>query len=357
MKSLQLKLITALVASSMVMTGCTTLKGAFGKKEEVIATAEKSDVSYYQDSQNALDKGRNREAITALTNIRTFYPTGRYAEQALLDLIYAQYQAGDFEAVTQSTAEFMRSYPTSRSIDYALYVQGVTHMSGSPKSSRLFRMDQSQRDTSWLRLAFNDFHSLVSNFPNSQYAPDAAQRMIALYNDFAEHELTAARWYIKRDAYLAAANRAKWVFQYYPQSEAVPEAMAILAYSYDKLGMSDTANQYKTLLQINHPQYLTGAGEVRLPNQGASSWGKRTLSMITLGKLGRSKDSFEATDSSYTGATRTQVVRQAAGLTLPQISESQDIESTPTTERRLPQIGLGLPKQEADAGRTNEVPR
>lgn len=311
------------MASSLAVSGCTTLKDAIGKKDEVVATAEKSASAYYQDAQASLAKERYREAIIALTNVRTFYPSSSQAEQALLDLIYAQYQANDFEAVTQSTDEFIRSYPTSRHIDYALYTQGVTNMGGSPKASRLFKMDQSQRDTSWLRLAFNDFHALVSNFPNSPYAPDAAQRMIALYNDFAEHEMTAARWYIKRDAYLAATNRAKWVFQHYPQSEAVPEAIAILAYSYDKLGMTDTAKQYKTLLQINYPQYLSANGEVRLPNQGASSWGKRTLSMITLGKLGRNKDNFEAVSGNYTGETRTQVIRQAAGLSLPATSNEK----------------------------------
>lgn len=309
--------MTALIAGSLAISGCTTLKNAVGKKDEVVATAEKSAAAYYQDAQDSLAKKRHREAIIALNNIRTFYPTSQYAEPALLDLMYAQYQANDFEAVTQSTDEFIRAYPISRHIDYALYTQGVTHMGGSPKASRLFKMDQSQRDTSWLRLAFRDFQTLVGNYPNSPYAPDAAQRMIALYNDFAEHELTAARWYIKRDAYLAAANRAKWVFQYYPQSEAIPEAIAIMAYSYGKLGMTDTANQYKTLLQINYPQYLDNQGGVRLPNQGASSWGKRTLSMISFGKLGQSKDKFEQISGEYAGETRTQLIRQAAGLALP----------------------------------------
>lgn len=355
--SLQLKVITAVIAGSVALTGCNTLKGMIGKKEEVISTAEKSESGYYTDAQNALAKQRYREAITALTNVRTFYPTGQYSQDALLDLIYAQYQANDFEAVTQSTAEFIRAYPTSRHLDYVLYVQGVTNMGGSPKASRLFNLDQSQRDTSWLRLAFNDFQTLVNNFPNSQYAPDAAQRMTAIYNDFAEHEMTAARWYIKRDAYLAAANRAKWVFQYYPQSTAIPEAVAVLAYSYDKLGMTDTANQYKTLLQINYPQYLANNGEVRLPNQGATSWGKRTLSTLSFGKFGRSKDKFEPASSNYAGETREQIIRQGRNLSLPAATQQQQGEATPAQETRRPRIGLGLPAQEAEAGHTNEVPR
>ena len=307
--------LVTLMTSSVVLTGCATFKGIGKKDKDVIATAEKSETNYYQDAQDALQKDRHREAITALNNIRTFYPAGQYAQQALLDLIYAHYQAKDYEAVTTATADFIRSYPTSKHLDYALYVQGVTNMGGAPQSSRLFNLDQSQRDVSYLRLAFTDFNALITQFPDSIYAADAAQRMTAIYNDFAEHELVAARWYIKREAYVAAANRAKWVFQYYPQSKGVPEAIAILAYSNDKLGLKETANQYKTLLQINYPQYLTANGQVRLEHN-AQSLGKKALSAISFGKLGRAN-----TDPSYTqtyqGETYTQNIKNAASLQLP----------------------------------------
>lgn len=309
--------LSLITIATLTMTGCTTVKGLVDKNKEVIATAEKSEADYYQDAQNALAKERYREAIIALNNVRTFYPTGATAEQALLDLIYAEYQANDFEAVLNSTKEFIRLYPNSPNIDYALYVQGVTNMGGSPKLSRLFNLDQSQRDVTYLRLAFNDFQTLISHFPNSVYAPDTAQRMIAIYNDFAEHELVAARWYLKREAYVAAANRAKWVFQYHPQSEAVPEAIAILAHSNEKLGLIDTANQYKTLLQINYPSYLNQDGSVKL-NLGATSFTKQALSSLSLGKLGRIKDKNTLTQqSSYEGQTAPQLIQEAMGLTLP----------------------------------------
>lgn len=308
--------LSLLTVTTLMMTGCTTVKGLIDKDKEVISTAEKSESDYYQDAQNAFAKERYREAIIALNNVRTFYPTGATAEQALLDLIYAQYQANDFEAVLTSTRDFIRQYPNSPNLDYALYAQGVTHMGGSPKSSRLFNLDQSQRDVSYLRLAFNDFQTLVTNFPNSIYAPDSAQRMTAIYNDFAEHELVAARWYIKRDAHVAAVNRAKWAFQYYPQSQAVPEAIAILAYSNDQLGLTETADQYKTLLQINYPHYLNQDGSVKL-NIGATSITKKALASLSLGKLGRAKEQAGSYQTSYDAPTTPQVIQGAMGLTLP----------------------------------------
>lgn len=332
----------SLISASVAMTGCATIKGAVKKDKDVIVTAEKSEQDYYQSAQNALAKERYREAIIALTNVRTFYPTGKYAQQALLDLIYAQYQAKDYESVTASTAEFMRSYPTSPHIDYALYVQGVTNMDGSPKSGRLIRLNQAERDTSYLRLAFNDFNTLVNQRPDSVYVPDAVQRMTALYNHFAYHELEASRWYLKRDAYVAAANRAKWVFQYFPQSNQVPEAIAILAYSNQKLGLTDTANQYKTLLQINYPHYLASDGSVKIGTNVGLSYGKKALSALTFGKFGRVSDT-QSYQGSYEGQTRTQLINQANTLQLPPADTSTE-RPAPTQKQRT--IGLGLPAEE-----------
>lgn len=308
--------LSLLTAMTLAMTGCTTVKGLMDKDKEVISTAEKSENAYYQDAQNALVKERYREAIIALNNVRTFYPTGATAEQALLDLIYAQYKANDFEAVLNSTRDFIRQYPNSPNLDYALYVQGVTNMGGSPKASRLFHLDQSQRDVTYLRLAFSDFQTLITNFPNSVYAPDTAQRMTAIYNDFAEHELVAARWYLKRGAYVAAINRAKWVFQYFPQSQAVPEAIAILAHGNDRIGLTETADQYKTLLQINYPNYLNQDGSVKL-NIGATSITKKALASLSLGKLGRAKEQVGSYQTSYDAPTTPQIIKEAMGLALP----------------------------------------
>ncbi|MDO4449898.1 MAG: outer membrane protein assembly factor BamD [Moraxella sp.] len=344
--------LTAITAGILTLSGCSTVKGMVKKDEKVVQSAEKTELDYYQSAQDSLNKNHNNEAIKALSSLRTFYPTGRYAEQALLDLMYAQYRAKDFETVVKSTEEFLRLYPTSRHADYALYVQGVTNMGGAPKASRLFTLDQSQRDITYLRLAFNDFQKLINFYPNSQYAPDAAQRMIAIYNDFAEHQLVAARWYVKREAYLAAANRAKWVFQYFPQSEGVAESIAILAYSNEKLGLTDTANQYKTLLQINHPEYLDANGQVKIG--GHKSFAKRALHSVSFGKFGKVSDNdSQGSVGTYTGATRTQVITSAQALTLPKTDLPEAPKSTDTHNRRS--IGLGLPASDVEAGHTNET--
>ncbi|MGP5493210.1 outer membrane protein assembly factor BamD [Psychrobacter celer] len=342
-----------LLALSVNLVGCQTFKNLTGGKDvDAVETAEKSEQAYYNDAITQIDKGRYTQAIEDLTNLRTFYPTGQYAEQALLDMMYAQYESGKYEMAAASAEQFIRLYPSNPQVSYAYYVRGVANMQGSSEGLKLFKLNQAERDTAYFRLAFANFQELINKYPNSPYTPDAAQRMTFIYNQFAESEMSAASWYIEREAYVAAANRAKWVFQYYPLSESIPEAIAVLAYSYDKLGMTDLASEYKTLLQINYPTWLTRDGRVKLSTKRDRSW----FNKFTFGQLGRSgmKDTSVATGE-YNGATKTQIVRNAHQLRLPANNtantntapSSASTSSAPTRDRGI-NIGLGLPEAETE---------
>ena len=335
-----------LLALSVNLVGCQTFKNLTGGKDvDAVATAEKSEQGYYNDAIAQIDKGRYTQAIEDLNNLRTFYPTGQYAEQALLDVMYAQYESGKFEAAAASAEQFISLYPSNPQVSYAYYVRGVANMQGSSEGLKLFKLNQAERDTAYLRIAFANFQELINKYPNSPYAPDAAQRMTFIYNQFAESEMSAANWYVEREAYVAAVNRAKWVFQYYPLSESVPDALAVLAYSHEKLGLNDLANEYKTLLQINYPNMLSADGRVKLNTKR-----ERTLfNKLTFGQLNRfNKDTSVATGN-YSGATKTQVIRNANQLRLPNdnaaaATANAPLNMSPKRANSGINVGLGLPE-------------
>ena len=336
-----------LLALSVNLVGCQTFKNLTGADDvDAVETAEKSEQAYYNDAIEQLDKGHYLQGIEDLTSLRTFYPTGRYAEQALLDVMYAQYESGTYDTAAASAERFISLYPSNPQVSYAYYVRGVANMEGSSEGLQLFKLNQAERDTSYLRLAFANFQELINKYPNSPYTPDAAQRMTFIYNQFAKSEMSAANWYIEREAYVAAVNRAKWVFQYYPLSESVPDAIAVLAYSHEKLGLTDLADEYKTLLQINYPDMLTSNGQVKLSTKRDRSW----LNRVTFGKLGRSStsDSSMATGE-YTGATKTQLIRGAGQLRLPTDDTVSAARAATANTAIAPSnnginIGLGLPE-------------
>ena len=121
-----------LLALSVNLVGCQTFKNLTGGKDvDAVETAEKSEQAYYNDAITQIDKGRYTQAIEDLTNLRTFYPTGQYAEQALLDMMYAQYESGKYEMAAASAEQFIRLYPSNPQVSYAYYVRGVANMQGS----------------------------------------------------------------------------------------------------------------------------------------------------------------------------------------------------------------------------------
>ena len=124
-----------------------------------------------------------------------------------------------------------------------------------------------ERDPKGAREAFNAFKDLVTRFPDSKYAPDSAARMKYLVNALASNEVHVARYYMKRGAYVAAANRAQFAIQNYPQAPAIEEAVFVMVKAYEALGLSDLRDASDRVMRTNFPdsKYLTGKASKDVP--------------------------------------------------------------------------------------------
>jgi outer membrane protein assembly factor BamD len=95
-------------------------------------------------------------------------------------------------------------------VDYAYYLRGLANFStGKGLTERYLPVDPSQRDQATASKSFQDFSELVKRFPKSHYVKDAQLRMTYLRNLLAQHEINTAHYYMRRGAYVAAANRAR----------------------------------------------------------------------------------------------------------------------------------------------------
>jgi outer membrane protein assembly factor BamD len=153
--------------------------------------------------------------------------------------------------------------------------------------SSFIPMDPSTRDPGAARESFQDFSQLINRFPNSEYAPDAQKRMKYLRNLLATAEIHVARYYIKRGAYVAAANRGRYVFENFQGAVAVPDALAIMVEAYQLLKMNDLAEEALLVLNSNYPEHksLDDQGNFR-KNKGIRAKGRGWLNVVTFGLLG-----------------------------------------------------------------------
>ena len=215
-----------------------------------------SEAKLYQMSSQALNNSRYTEAIKALRTLESRYPFGSFAEQAQLDLIYAYFKNAEPEASRAAADRFIRLHPQHKDTDYAYYMKGLASNTASLGFlERYLPMDLSRRDPGQARQSFNEFSELLSRYPDSQYAPDARQRMIELRNRLAEYEIHAANYYMKRKAYVAAVNRGRYVVENMQQTPSVPEALTIMVEGYYHLGLTESAEEALAALKLNYPDH------------------------------------------------------------------------------------------------------
>jgi outer membrane protein assembly factor BamD len=114
-----------------------------------------------------------------------------------------------------------------------------------------FGIDRADRDANRTRVAFTDLSTLVKRFPQSGYAPEAKRRLVWLLNRMARYELKVATYYYEREAYLAAANRGKFVVEHYSQSSYLNAALDMMQKSYEKLGLTELSQNAKKAQALN----------------------------------------------------------------------------------------------------------
>ncbi len=264
-----------------------TLLGACASKD---INEDLSETALYQQAQTDLEKNGYSAAITKLKALESRYPFGRYAEQAQLELIYAYYKNMEPEAVRASADRFIRLHPQHASVDYAYYMKGMASFDQDRGLlARFLPLDMTQRDPGAARDSYNQFAQLTSRYPNSQYAPDAKQRMIYLRNLLAAYEVHAGHYYLKRQSYVAALNRGRYIVENFQETPAVGDGLAIMTEAYQRLALDDLAETSLSTLQLNFPEHPSLAGgtfKAREKDTDSRSW----LSKATLGFISSDKN-------------------------------------------------------------------
>jgi outer membrane protein assembly factor BamD len=238
----------AIFALSAGLVGCGLLP------EQIDETKSWSANKLYGTAKESLADGNFSRAIQLFEKLEARFPYGPYAQQAQLEVAYAYYK--DNEPISAITAceRFIKLHPNHPNVDYAYYLKGLANfIEDQGLLASLGDQDMSERDPRAAREAFEAFRDLTVRFPNSKYTPDSLARMKYLVNALASHEVHVARHYYKRGAYVAAANRGKYVLEHYQQAPALEEALDIMARSYAKLSLDTPRDDALKVLRHNFP--------------------------------------------------------------------------------------------------------
>lgn len=237
-------LAVSCLAAATLLAGCASNR----KKDE------RSADQMYADAMEDFNSSNWAASIKSFEEIQARYPFGRIAQQSQINEAYAQYKSGDTEQSLQTIERFLKQYPDQPAVDYMLYLRGVVNFSSKVGFfGWLTDQDPSERDPKALRDAYDAFRELLDRFPNSKYAEDARLRSGWLINAMADYEIHVARYYYRRGAWLAAANRAQGAIRQYDAARASEEGLGIMIAAYDKLGLTQQRDDARRVMEANFP--------------------------------------------------------------------------------------------------------
>jgi len=284
--------IILLLMSLTFISGCSWL--GWGDEEPTEEVTEEdtenfTERDFYEKIQISLNSGNWTLAISNLQLLESQFPFGKYAEQAQLELIYAHYKSAAYESSIAAAERFIRLHPQHINVDYAYYLKGLSEISQAAGFfDSFFPTDNSKRDIGSARSAFATLSEFLTRFPKSPYAADARKRLVNLRNQLARAEIHVANYYFSRKAYLAAANRGRFVVENFQQTPAVPDGLAVMAQGYKMLDMQELSDNAVQVLAANYPEHPS------LDKNGVFDFDKRLvgnenalMGKITLGLIDR----------------------------------------------------------------------
>lgn len=247
------------VLKGAFLAGALTLSACGMLPEQIDETASWSAPKLYAEAKDELNSGNFERSISLYEKLEARYPFGTYAQQAQMEIAYVHYRQGDQPLALAAVERFIKLHPNHPNIDYMYYLRGLINFNDKVGVlDFIARQDLTERDPKAAREAFDSFKILAERYPNSKYAPDATARLNYLVNAMAQHEVHVARYYFRRGAYLAAANRAQVAVKEYSAAPVVEDALQLMVLSYDALGMTKLRDDAARVLKTNYPRTQIG---------------------------------------------------------------------------------------------------
>lgn len=246
---------------SILISGCSGLN--------LDPTKGWSPQQFYAEGKSAMKIGNYDIAVHHFETLEARFPYGRYAEQAQLEIAYAYFKNDEPALAVSAINRFIKMHPTHESVDYAYYLKGIISFQGQGTSILKMmgkKLDPSDHDAKAAKESYDSFKNLIRRFPKSRYVGDAKGRMRYLFDAMARHEIKVAKFYYERKAYIAAANRCKYVLEHFQHTKATEDALGLQALSYKQLGLKKLYSDTLRVLKKNFPKspYLDDIKKLRL---------------------------------------------------------------------------------------------
>jgi outer membrane protein assembly factor BamD len=231
-----MKLFFYIIILGLTVSGCQSKKN---DSDIILPSA-----NLYNDGLNALEQQKYSKAAEQFGRIFYQNPGDPITPQAELMQSYSLFLDAQYEEAVDVLDMFIKLHPANEDIGYAYYLKALSYY---------MQISSVQLDQSRTLLAKMSFEEVISLFPNTKYALDAALKIDLVNDHLAGKEMSIGRYYLRKNNPIAATNRFKLVIDNYQTTSHTPEALYRLAESYLMLGLVEEAKKYAGVLKHNYP--------------------------------------------------------------------------------------------------------
>lgn len=230
-----------LVLMTLTLTACGD-----GDEDDIDTLAAKNedvDILYDRASGTFAEKGY-KKAIEQFEEVERQHPYSEWAARGQVMAAYSAYRAGEFDDAISILDRFVKMHPTHRSTPYAYYLKALCSY------TQITDVGRDQSMTEQARAALKE---VVERYPDTDYARDARLKLDLTDDHLAGKEMEVGRYYLRRDEYIAAIKRFKFVVDNYQTTSHAAEALHRLVEAYLRLGVIDEAKKNAAVLGYNFP--------------------------------------------------------------------------------------------------------
>jgi len=206
-----MRTIICLICLTFLVSGCSL----FDSSRRMEKTADQLAA----DGASAFMNEKYRAAITEYTDLKDWYPFSRYAILAELKIADAHFQLKEYDQAIAAYDQFERMHPRNEAVPYVINQIGLCWFN---------QMDTVDRDITPAKNAMAQFKRLMEQFPDSEYAQEAPERIQACIDKIAGHELYVAKFYVKTGQYHAGLKRLEYIVEFYPGTEQSETALNLI---------------------------------------------------------------------------------------------------------------------------------
>jgi outer membrane protein assembly factor BamD len=189
---------------------------------------------------------------------------------------YAQYKNLKYDDAVLALDRFIELHPGDPNVAYAYYLRALCYYE---------QIVDVRRDQKMTELALENLKQVITRFPDTKYARDAALKVDLTNDHLAGKEMEIGRYYLDRRQFQAAIPRFKHVVDNYQTTTHVPEALERLVEAYLSLGLTDEARRSAAILGHNFPQSSWYKDAYKLLKGDTGAGPPKSLYQRTIGKI------------------------------------------------------------------------